>query len=81
MSSVAEVRLWGRTIGAVSLDEGSEVAAFEYDAAFATSGIEVAPLMMPLSSRVYMFPELSRKTFYGLPGLLRTRCRTSLAMS
>jgi len=70
MSSVAEVRLWGRTIGAVSLSEGSDVTAFEYDPAFAASGIEIAPLMMPLSSRVYRFPELSRKTFYGLPGLL-----------
>ena len=70
MSSVAEVRLWGRTIGAVSLDEGNDVAAFEYDQAFAASGIEIAPLTMPLSSRVYSFPELSRKTFYGLPGLL-----------
>jgi serine/threonine-protein kinase HipA len=70
MSSVAEVRLWGRTIGAVSLSEGNDVAAFEYDPAFAASGIEIAPLMMPLSSRVYSFPELSRKTFYGLPGLL-----------
>ena len=70
MSSVAEVRLWGRTIGAVSLDEGNDVAAFEYDQAFAASGIEIAPLTMPLSSRVYSFPELPRKTIYGLPGLL-----------
>ncbi len=70
MSSVAEVQLWGRTIGAVSLDEGHEVAAFEYDAAFARSGIEVSPLMMPLSNRVYTFPALLTQTFYGLPGLL-----------
>ncbi len=70
MSHVAEVRLWGRTIGAVSLEAGDEVAAFEYDPAFAQSGIEVAPITMPLSRRVYTFPELSRKTFYGLPGLL-----------
>ena len=70
MSTVAEVRLWGRTIGAVSLEEGDEVAAFEYDLAFAGSGIEISPLSMPLSNRVYTFPELSRKTFYGLPGLL-----------
>ena len=47
-----------------------EVAAFEYDPAFAQSGIEISPMMMPLSRRVYSFPELSRKTFYGLPGLL-----------
>ena len=57
--TLAEVRLWGRTIGAVSLAEGDEVAAFEYDSAFAASGIQVAPLMMPLSRRVYSFPELS----------------------
>ncbi len=70
MSHIAEVRLWGRTIGAVSLAEGDEVAAFEYDPVFAQSGIEVSPITMPLSRRVYTFPELSRKTFYGLPGLL-----------
>ena len=70
MSIVAEVRLWGRTIGAVSLEEGQDVAAFEYEPAFARSGIEVAPLRMPLSDRVYLFPDLSRETFYGLPGLL-----------
>jgi len=70
MNAVAEVKLWGRTIGAVSLEEGKGVAAFEYDSAFAGSGIEIAPLTMPLSDRVYAFPELSRITFHGLPGLL-----------
>ncbi len=43
MSPVAEVKLWGRTIGAVSLEEGKEVADFEYDPVFAGSGIEIAP--------------------------------------
>ncbi len=70
MSTVAEVQLWGRTIGAVSLEAGRDAAAFEYDRAFAGSGIEISPLSMPLSTRVYSFPELSRKTFRGLPGLL-----------
>ncbi len=70
MTSLAEVRLWGRSIGAVSLQDGDEVAAFEYDPAFARSGIELSPLVMPLSTRVYTFPELSRTTFHGLPGLL-----------
>jgi serine/threonine-protein kinase HipA len=70
MSTLAEVRLWGRTIGAVSLEEGEAVAAFQYDHDFAQSGIEVSPLTMPLSRRVYAFPELSAETFYGLPGLL-----------
>lgn len=70
MSTLAEVRLWGKTIGAVSLQDGEDVASFEYDAAFAQSGIQVAPMVMPLSRRVYRFPELSRPTFHGLPGLL-----------
>ena len=70
MSTLGEVRLWGRTIGAVSLLDGEQVAAFEYDAAFARSGIELSPLVMPLSRRVYRFPELSRQTFLGLPGML-----------
>ena len=67
---IAEVKLWGRTIGAVSMAEGRDYAAFQYDPAFATSGIELAPLTMPLSERVYEFPALPRATFHGLPGLL-----------
>ncbi len=70
MSSVAEVRLWGKTVGAVSLGDGDEVTAFEYEPAFSRSGIEISPITMPLSNRVYTFPELSQRTFYGLPGLL-----------
>lgn len=68
--TVAEVQLWGRTIGAVSLAEGGGSAAFQYDPDFARSGIEISPLMMPLSDRVYVFPELPFRTFHGLPGLL-----------
>lgn len=67
---IAKVQLWGRTIGAVSLDEGRDVAAFQYDAEFARSGIELSPLTMPLSEKVYEFPALPRNTFHGLPGLL-----------
>ena len=70
MTTVAEVRLWGRAIGAVSLGDDEDVASFEYDPAFTRSRIEVSPIVMPLSSRVRSFPELSRQTFNGLPGLL-----------
>ena len=69
--TIAEVRLWGDTIGAASLGDGDRFAAFEYDPAFATSGIELAPLVMPLAAaRVYRFPALPVETFRGLPGLL-----------
>jgi serine/threonine-protein kinase HipA len=62
--------LWGRTIGAVSLPDGERIASFEYDPEFQSSGIEVAPLMMPLSPRIYSFPALPWNTFHGLPGML-----------
>jgi serine/threonine-protein kinase HipA len=70
VSTVAEVRLWGRTIGAVALEGGARTASFEYDPAFVRSGIELAPLTMPLARRVYSFPALGRDAFHGLPGLL-----------
>lgn len=70
MSTVAEVRLWGKTIGAVAQMDGADLATFEYDNGFIKSGIEIAPLMMPLANKVYSFPALTRQTFNGLPGLL-----------
>jgi serine/threonine-protein kinase HipA len=70
VATVAEVRLWGRTIGGVSVEEGARIAAFQYDPAFLTSGIEISPITLPLSPRVYQFPSLPEVSFHGLPGLL-----------
>ncbi|MHC4822408.1 MAG: type II toxin-antitoxin system HipA family toxin [Planctomycetota bacterium] len=70
MSTFAEVRLWGSTIGAVFLADGEDVATFEYDADFLRSGIQLSPLKMPLTRSLYRFPELARQSFHGLPGLL-----------
>ena len=70
MTTVAEVKLWGRTIGAVALEDGAAVAEFEYAGDFLGSGIQVAPLTMPLSASVHRFPELAAQSFHGLPGLL-----------
>jgi serine/threonine-protein kinase HipA len=67
--TVAEVRLWGSTIAAVSVERAGEAAAFEFTPEFAASGIEVSPLVMPLSRQVYRFPALG-EAFHGLPGLL-----------
>jgi serine/threonine-protein kinase HipA len=64
------VRLWGRAIGALSLEDGARTAAFQYTPAFATSGIQPSPLVMPLSTRVYQFPALAAVSFHGLPGML-----------
>ena len=68
--TLATVRLWGRDIAAVSWDDDAARASFEYDREFQKSGIEVAPLTMQLSDRIYSFPALPRETFHGLPGLL-----------
>ena len=70
MTTVAEVRLWGRAIGAVSTEDSASTAAFQYTAEFARSGIEIAPIEMTLSDRVYTFPKLARESFHGLPGML-----------
>lgn len=68
--TVARVRLWGRTIGAVSWNDDRDSAYCEYDRAFIPGGRQVAPLTMPLGNEIYSFPALPRQTFHGLPGLL-----------
>ena len=68
--TVAEVRLWGTRVGAVRWDPDQAVASYEYDPAFLASGVELAPLLMPLGQGVWSFPQLSRATFKGLPGML-----------
>jgi serine/threonine-protein kinase HipA len=70
MSTYAQIKLWGTTIGVVSLDDGATVARFQYTPDFAASGIEVSPITMPLSNRIYSFPNLAANSFHGLPGLL-----------
>ncbi len=67
--ALAEVILWGKTIGAVS-DDGGDVK-FSYNPDFIRSGIELAPLALPLNNTVYSFPELrDERPYYGLPGML-----------
>lgn len=69
--TTATVKLWGTTIGYVSMDHGERFARFEYDPTFAAAGIEVAPLQMPaVPRRIYQFRELDPRAFHGLPGLL-----------
>lgn len=70
MSTLAEVWLWGTRIGAVALADGDVIASFQYDPDFLGSGIQVAPLTMPLAVQPYRFPGLATRSFHGLPGLL-----------
>jgi len=68
--TVAEVKLWGKRIAAVSIDDDSPYVYFKYDDDFVTSGINLSPIMMPLSSEIFQFKTLPLTTFKGLPGLL-----------
>lgn len=68
--TVAGVELWGTRIGAVRWDPERELGFFEYTSDFRRSGIEVAPVHMPLSPAIYAFPGLARESFHGLPGML-----------
>jgi serine/threonine-protein kinase HipA len=70
VSEQAEVRLWGRTIGAVLLEDGDDTAVFQYTPEFAVGGVEISPLAMPLRREPYSFPALGHDAFKGLPGML-----------
>ena len=70
MVDTARVLLWGSDIGAVTWLDDRAIGVFQYTPEFAESGIEVAPLVMPLRVAPYEFPALSNETFYGLPGML-----------
>lgn len=70
MVIAAEVHLWDHLVGVVLWNERHGYATFQYAPEFINSGLEIAPLTMPLGSRIYSFPELPKQTFMGLPGLL-----------
>lgn len=70
VNHAAEVRLWGRTIGAVAAHPQNPTASFQYAPEFVDSGIQVAPLSLPLDSFPVALPDLPRRAFHGLPGLL-----------
>lgn len=57
-------------VGVASYDPSTKLCAFEYDSEFVDRGINLSPLMMPLSKKIYSFPNLDYATFKGLSGLL-----------
>ena len=72
MITTAFVKMWGKTIGAISYDATTGMAAFEYESGFVRIGLNPAPLKMPTAAGIiYQFPTLANNaTFKGLPGLL-----------
>jgi serine/threonine-protein kinase HipA len=66
---VLRVEAFGRTVGAVAASARQRGYAFQYDPAWVVSGIEIAPLLMPLerASAPFTFPGLNPQTFHELP--------------
>ena len=66
---IAEVWLWGTHVASIA-DSGDQVT-FRYTPEFQTSGIELAPITMPLSNAIFSgFESLNPATYYGLPALV-----------
>lgn len=71
MVTLAEVYIWDKLVGYVNWNEQLGTAGFEYEPDFVLTGLELSPLMMPLSSgTIYEFSSNKEDTFMGLPGLL-----------
>jgi len=67
---VITIRYQDDVVGAVSFDTEKGLGSFEYDPGFIKKSVELSPIKMPLSNRIYSFPELDFNTFKGLPGLI-----------
>jgi serine/threonine-protein kinase HipA len=69
---VIEVSIWGRRVGAVALDPQLRYYAFEYDADFVRTGVELAPIAMPLARarEPFVFTDLPEATYKRLPAML-----------
>lgn len=73
---VAYVNIWGNLVGAVAWNPEKEYATFEFDHKFLKKGIDLSPIVMPLSDAIsqnrpsFEFRNLPKNTFRGLPGLL-----------
>ncbi len=67
-----EVRIWGKTVGAVALAPNLGYYAFEYDSRFVKSGVELAPLTMSLSEarEPFVFTDLPELSFKRLPAMV-----------
>jgi len=67
---VVLVKFRDHDVGAVSYNTETRLGFFEYAPKFIRTGIELSPITMPLSDKIYSFPEADPATFKGLPGMI-----------
>ena len=70
MVNVVKIKLWDKEVGALSWDKERQYAYFQYYQDFKQNGWDISPLHMPVTNKIYSFPQLNRATYSGLPGLL-----------
>ena len=65
-----DVFLWGRHVGRIAPDFGSYYQ-FQYDPDFVRTGVQIAPICMPLRDEIYKCAnfDLPKGTFSALPGV------------
>lgn len=69
MTPLVHVQLWGQPVGSILETDG--IASFEYAPEFHGTGLQIAPVIMPLGTRgPRSWPSLAKETFHGLPSFL-----------
>lgn len=72
---IVRVKYLDEVVGALAWDNRQNCAVFEFSDSFVQKEIDIAPITMPLADlqrgqRLFAFPQLSPRTFEGLPGLV-----------
>ena len=69
---IVDVKLWGESVGSLYWEKESNAALFDYERKFIRSGLDISPIIMPISqyrNTPYRFLENRTDCFKGLPGL------------
>lgn len=69
--NIVQVSIWGNNVGLLSWDDKRGCSSFQFDRDFINNGLDIAPLVAPLSSAIVQrgFPISGNKEkpYYGLP--------------
>ena len=69
MTALATVKMRGKVVGGLAFIPQSGISVFEYAPQWLESGLEIAPVKMPLSEGKFQFPALNWDTYRGLPAV------------
>jgi serine/threonine-protein kinase HipA len=72
MQNLAEVWLWDKFVGALAWVPSTASAVFEYAPEWIATGVQIAPLHMPIAANgqsKFHFPQLNPATYKGLPAV------------